>query len=204
MRSWGRGALLALAVALGCMSTGVGVGESSAAKAKPVRAIKGGAAKGATAKRSGAARSTKAGAARARAKSKGRLHARTKPHRRRVVVAPASEAPAAPTPLTPVEVELDDAPEERDAFDRFAAARALRDVDVDRCKIARGPTGNGHIVVRFEPSGHVSRASIDQGPFSGGKAGVVVGACIERAFARIQVPPFRGAPLDVGKTFFVR
>jgi hypothetical protein len=91
-------------------------------------------------------------------------------------------------------------PEERDGFDRVVAARALRSVDIDRCKVPGGPVGDGHVMVHFEPSGRVSSVIADQAPF----ASTPVGECIAKSFKAVRIPAFRGGALNVGKTFFVK
>jgi hypothetical protein len=83
------------------------------------------------------------------------------------------------------------------SFDRGAAARALGSVNVLTCKRPGGPTGSGHLKVTYAPSGAVSSATVDSGPFPG----TPVGACIALRFRSARVPAFCGGPVTVGKSF---
>lgn len=82
-------------------------------------------------------------------------------------------------------------------FDRGAAAAALGGVNVASCKKPDGPTGSGHVTVTFDPSGSVSSAAVDGGPFPG----TPVGGCIAGKFRGARVPAFGGSPVKVGKSF---
>jgi hypothetical protein len=84
-----------------------------------------------------------------------------------------------------------------DTFDRGAAASALSAVDVQACKRAKGPTGEGHVVVTFGSSGAATTAAVDKAPY----AGTPVGQCIAKKFKKAKVPAFQGQPVTVGKTF---
>lgn len=88
-----------------------------------------------------------------------------------------------------------------DEFDRGAALKALKAAaDAARsCKQPDGPTGVGRMTVTFEPSGEVKNTLIDGPPF----AGTVVGKCVARAFRAAKVPPFRGSPVTVAKSFSI-
>ena len=83
------------------------------------------------------------------------------------------------------------------AFDRGAAAASLGSINVASCKKPDGPTGSGHVNVTFEPSGSVSSAVVDGGPFPG----TPVGGCIGGKFRGARVPAFGGSPVRVGKSF---
>jgi hypothetical protein len=97
---------------------------------------------------------------------------------------------AAPVALAPaVEGEL--------AFNRAAAAAALGSVDIRDCKTEGGPTGNGHVKVTFVTSGRVLTAEVDAPPFQGTAAG----ACIASRYQLVQIPPFGGSSVAVGKSF---
>ena len=72
-------------------------------------------------------------------------------------------------------------------------------MSVKDCKKPGGPTGSGHVVVTFAPSGSVQSAVVDKPPFAGSE----VGACIAGKFRSVQVPPFGGAAVTVGKSFVV-
>ena len=83
------------------------------------------------------------------------------------------------------------------AFDRGAAAASLGSINVASCKKPDGPTGSGHVNVTFEPSGSVSSAVVDGGPFPG----TPVGGCIAGKFRGARVPAFGGSSVKVGKSF---
>ncbi len=82
-------------------------------------------------------------------------------------------------------------------FDRGAASRELSQVSTLPCKQSKGPTGDGHIMVTFAPTGEVQEAVVDRAPFKA----TAVGRCIAMQFKRTRVPKFSGAPVTVGKTF---
>ena len=83
-----------------------------------------------------------------------------------------------------------------EGFDRAAAAEVLGSVDVGKCKRRHTALGEGHVVVTFETSGVASSAIVDRGPFKG-----KVVSCVEKAFKRTKVPPFKGDAIHVGKMF---
>ena len=85
------------------------------------------------------------------------------------------------------------------SFDRSAASSALGNVDVQSCKKAGGPTGSGHVNVTFAPTGEVSSAVVDSGPYPG----TAVGGCVAGKFRGAHVPAFSGAPVTVGKSFTI-
>jgi hypothetical protein len=82
-------------------------------------------------------------------------------------------------------------------FDRGAAAAALAAVNPAACKKPDGPTGSGHVTVTFEPSGSVSSAVVDSGPYPG----TPVGGCIAGKYRGARVPAFGGSSVKVGKSF---
>jgi hypothetical protein len=84
-----------------------------------------------------------------------------------------------------------------EAFSREAAATALSSVDVAKCKLKKGPTGEGHVIVTFASTGNAQGAVLDQGPFGGTKAE----KCIVKEYRRAKVPAFKGDPVSVGKKF---
>lgn len=112
--------------------------------------------------------------------------------------APSVPAPALSTLLRQASAEhgsnLSDAP-----FDRGAAAAALKGVSLDRCRGLAGPSGAGHVVVTFGPSGAADSAVVDA-PF----AGTERGACVAAMYAAVRVPPFTGSPVRVGKSFVLQ
>ncbi len=83
-------------------------------------------------------------------------------------------------------------------FDTAAAGRALGAVSLLPCKQTKGPTGDGHVIVTFAPTGEVTEVKVDREPYKD----TAVGRCIAGQFKRAQnVPRFAGAPVSVGKTF---
>jgi hypothetical protein len=75
-----------------------------------------------------------------------------------------------------------------------AAAGAARG-----CKKDDTPTGSGKVKVTFAPSGNVTSATLESGPWAGTPA---VG-CIVGAFRGAHVPAFDGAPVSVSKTISI-
>jgi hypothetical protein len=84
-----------------------------------------------------------------------------------------------------------------EAFSRDAALSSLSSVDVAKCKLKKGPTGEGHVIVTFASTGSAQGAVLDQGPFGGTKAE----KCIVKEYRRAKVPAFKGDPVSVGKKF---
>lgn len=84
-------------------------------------------------------------------------------------------------------------------FDRGAASGALSGVNVQSCKKAGGPTGSGHVKITFAPSGSVSSAVVDRGPYPG----TPVGGCVAGKFRSAHIPAFSGGPVSVGKSFTI-
>jgi hypothetical protein len=83
-------------------------------------------------------------------------------------------------------------------FDRAAAGRALGSVSLLPCKQAKGPTGEGHVIVTFAPSGEVTDANVDRDPYKG----TAMGRCIAAQYKHApNVPRFAGTPVAVGKIF---
>ena len=83
------------------------------------------------------------------------------------------------------------------AFDKDAAANALRNVDLVKCKISGGPRGEGHVVVTFSTDGTTSDVQVDRGPFVKSP----VERCIVSQYKVAHIPAFVGDPVKVGKTF---
>ena len=86
-----------------------------------------------------------------------------------------------------------------DTFDRDAASSAMSGVEIGRCKAKKGPTGEGHVVVTFSPTGAAVSATVDRAPFAGTK----VGTCVAKAYKKAKIPPFAGDPVTVGKLFHI-
>ncbi len=84
-------------------------------------------------------------------------------------------------------------------FSRAHAAQALASIKLQGCKRPEGMVGTGHVTITFLPSGKVSQAKVDGGPF----AQSAVGKCVTDAYAKATIPPFAGPPVKVGKTFYV-
>jgi hypothetical protein len=82
-------------------------------------------------------------------------------------------------------------------FDKVAASSALGSVDLSRCKATNAKRGEGHVTVTFAPQGTASSAVVDRGPM----VGTPVQKCIEMRFKLTKVPAFKGASVQVGKTF---
>ncbi len=83
------------------------------------------------------------------------------------------------------------------AFDRSGALVALAAVDLRSCARADGPSGVGHVTVVFAPSGLVSSAVVDGGPYPV----TAVGACIGARYRSARVAAFDGGPVTLGRTF---
>lgn len=84
-------------------------------------------------------------------------------------------------------------------FDRAGAASALASINVQSCARPDGPTGSGHVTVTFSPSGFVQSSVVDGGPFTV----TAVGACIAARYRSARVSAFDGAPVTLGKSFFL-
>jgi hypothetical protein len=92
---------------------------------------------------------------------------------------------------------LDASAQGSDDFDRESAKSVLDSVDVSQCKVKKGPVGEGHVVVTYLPTGKAKVAVVDRGPFVGTKSE----KCIVKVYKKTSVPPFKGEPVTVGKTF---
>jgi hypothetical protein len=82
-------------------------------------------------------------------------------------------------------------------FDKDAAGAALGSVEISHCKKPGGPSGDGHVVVTFSPSGSAAAAYADTAPY----LGTPVGKCVESAYGKARIPAFKGDPVNVGKRF---
>lgn len=83
-------------------------------------------------------------------------------------------------------------------FDKSAAATVLR-VSIAECANEAGPSGGGHVTVTFAPTGNVQNVTVDP-PYTGTDRG----NCVAAKYATVQVPPFDGSPVRVGKTFVLQ
>ena len=107
-----------------------------------------------------------------------------------------------PAPIFEVPVEIsnaveigDDTPDPSD-FDREAVANALKGVRLGSCVTTRG---SGHVKLVIAPSGVVTEARVDRGPYTS----TPEGQCIEARFREVRLPTFTGAPRTVGKAFTI-
>ena len=82
-------------------------------------------------------------------------------------------------------------------LDKMAVARAFDAAPIGTCKLAKGPRGEGHVVITLLGSGKVKSAVIDTPSFARTK----VGECVTKAFRRVRVQPFKGDPVVLGKKF---
>lgn len=98
--------------------------------------------------------------------------------------AAASEAPKAPK-------------EEAAEFDRSAAASAITEINLAKCKATNATRGDGHVTITFAPGGSASAAVVDKGPW----LGTPVAKCMVKEFKKVKVPAFKGEAVTVGKTF---
>jgi hypothetical protein len=111
------------------------------------------------------------------------------------------EAEPAPRPVVAFNTQ---APPRREApargFNKEAAVAAATVAAsfAAECKQEDGPRGEGTVHMTFDPSGRVSRVSVDA-PYEG----TAVGQCVIGRFHRVTVPAFEGEPVKVRKTFLV-
>jgi hypothetical protein len=111
------------------------------------------------------------------------------------------EAPVAP-PVAPSGI-LPGLPEkppevEHPPFDNAAATAALSAAAQASwaCRKPDDPPGSAVVIVRYAPSGRVTSATIEPGPF----AGTLTGGCVATIFRKALVPPFSGDYMTVKKT----
>jgi hypothetical protein len=119
---------------------------------------------------------------------------------------PKPEATAAPPPTAtaappPTPTAAPPPPPSGNEFDRSAASSAMSAAAsrAMSCK-GDGPAGTASVSVTFAPSGRVTSAKVEGGPFSG----TPTGGCIATAFRSATVPPFDGSPITVRKTVSIR
>lgn len=107
---------------------------------------------------------------------------------------PASLPPVAPKGVLP---ELPSKPE-HPPFDNAAASVAMSQAaqSASTCRKSGDPAGKATVIVRYAPSGRVTSAVVESGPF----AGTVTGGCIATTFRKTRVPPFSGDYVSVKKT----
>jgi hypothetical protein len=99
-------------------------------------------------------------------------------------------AHAKPKKLTPPEPKAT-------AFDKGSASAAIAGVELRKCLVPTAPRGEGHVFLTFAPSGEVSVAQVDKGPF----VGTPVEKCISAQYMKIKIAAFSGDAVKVGKSF---
>ena len=84
-------------------------------------------------------------------------------------------------------------------FDSAAALAAIHDVDLSPCSARGAARSYGHARITFDPTGRASAVLIDS------PAGMTSDAvtCIGNALGQASAPPFDGAPITVGASYFV-
>jgi hypothetical protein len=112
-------------------------------------------------------------------------------------VDPASIPPVAPSgvlpirPREPVQTEVQ-------PFNSEAATAALNQAAASSlaCRKEGDPAGAATVIVRYAPSGRVTSATVEAGPF----AGTLTGGCVAMIFRKAWIPPFTGDFVTVKKT----
>jgi hypothetical protein len=108
--------------------------------------------------------------------------------------------PYVPVQMAPIELPAEavtNEPANPGDFDRGEAAFVLNHVHIEDCAKVEEPHLSGHVTLTLAPSGLVSSATIDDGPYRG----TPIGRCIEERFRTARVPAFTGIPRRVGKSF---
>jgi hypothetical protein len=84
------------------------------------------------------------------------------------------------------------------AFDSALANNAINEAArrAAACRSASDPQGVAMVMLKYAPSGRVTTAVIEGGPF----AGTTTGGCIAMAFRGAHVPAFSGEPVTVRKS----
>jgi hypothetical protein len=126
-----------------------------------------------------------------------RMPARTESAPPAPVEAPATE-PAPTGPAAEAASAMAAVSNEHE-FNKAAARSALADA-ADRaasCRNIDTPAGAARVAVTFAPSGKVTSAIIESGPF----VGTAAGGCVASKFRNLQVPPFTSEdPVTVHRT----
>jgi len=86
----------------------------------------------------------------------------------------------------------------RGDFNTQAAREALEDAAgrASKCRNMDSPSGTARVAVTFAPSGQVTTAVIESGPF----VGTAAGSCVASKFRSARVPPFSGDAVLVRKS----
>jgi hypothetical protein len=109
----------------------------------------------------------------------------------------AASAEAAPKKKKPAPAEAPKTEEATAEFDRQAAASAITETNLQKCKATNAAKGDGHVTITFAPGGTAQSALIDKGPW----VGTPVAKCMQKEFKKAKVPAFKGDAITVGKTF---
>jgi len=114
-----------------------------------------------------------------------------------VVAASAEAAPKGKKKKKAAVVEAPKTEETLADFDRQAAATAITEINLSKCKATSAAAGDGHVTITFAPAGVAQSAVVDKGPW----IGTPVGKCMQKEFKKVKVPAFKGDPVTVGKSF---
>jgi hypothetical protein len=98
-----------------------------------------------------------------------------------------------PTATAPAPAPTEEAPD----IDRQAAATAITETNLQKCKATNATKGDGHVTITFSPAGAAQSAAVDKGPW----VGTPVAKCMVKAFKKTKIPAFKGDAVTVGKTF---
>ena len=82
-------------------------------------------------------------------------------------------------------------------LDRQAAATAIAEVSLARCKATNAAKGEGHVMITFGRDGVAQTAKIDKGPW----VGTPVAKCMAKEFKKVKIPAFKGDAVTLGKSF---
>ncbi len=104
----------------------------------------------------------------------------------------AADTPAAAAPAVKEALEPGD-------FNKDAARQSLDDAGqrANSCRTVDTPVGVARVAVTFAPTGNVTAAVIESGPF----VGTAAGGCVASKFRSARVPAFAGDPITVHKSF---
>jgi hypothetical protein len=76
----------------------------------------------------------------------------------------------------------------KSTFDEAGALAAIRNAGLGSAQCGEGAAGATVVSVTFAPSGRVTRALVEDGPFQG----TAVGGCIARHLRSVSILPFEG------------
>lgn len=110
----------------------------------------------------------------------------------------AANAEAAPKKKkAPEPTKTEEAAPATTEFDKAAAAQAITELSLQKCKATNAAKGEGHVTITFLPNGTASAVQIDKGPW----IGTPVAKCLAKEFKKVKVPAFKGDAITVGKVF---